>query len=321
MQTLSSAIVNRTNRPLVIAISAGFTLIELSIVLVIIGLIVGGVLVGQDLITAAAVRSQITQIEKYNSAVNTFRNKYGYIPGDMPDPYASQWGLVARGQYGGEGDGNGLIQGICNSTGCTSGEVLSVGETAVFWRDLSTAGFVEGGFNTASETVSPANITGSAINNYLPQAKIGNGNYVYAWSVDQSFSAGGFPVGVNYFGISLITDLPDIGGDGQSWPGITVAQAYNIDRKIDDGMPQTGNVLIMYDFSEGIAQGSPAWSNNPAFGTFSNPWPCCSGPMTPSPTTCIDTGGTGRPPTYSMSTNSGAGINCALSFKMQGAAR
>ena len=49
----------------------------MSIVLVIIGLIVGGILVGQSLIAAAAVRAQISQIEKYNTAVNTFRDKYG----------------------------------------------------------------------------------------------------------------------------------------------------------------------------------------------------------------------------------------------------
>jgi prepilin-type N-terminal cleavage/methylation domain-containing protein len=46
------------------ALSAGFTLIEISIVLVIIGLIVGGVLVGHDLIRAAGVRATISQVEK-----------------------------------------------------------------------------------------------------------------------------------------------------------------------------------------------------------------------------------------------------------------
>jgi prepilin-type N-terminal cleavage/methylation domain-containing protein len=48
----------------------GFTLIELSIVLVIIGLIIGGVLVGQDLIHAAQTRAAVSQLERYNSAVN-----------------------------------------------------------------------------------------------------------------------------------------------------------------------------------------------------------------------------------------------------------
>jgi prepilin-type N-terminal cleavage/methylation domain-containing protein len=62
---------------------AGFTLIELSIVLVIIGLVVGGVLVGRDLICAAELRAQISQIEKYNTAVNTFYGKYGGLPGPL----------------------------------------------------------------------------------------------------------------------------------------------------------------------------------------------------------------------------------------------
>ncbi len=87
---------------------SAFTLIELAIVLVIIGLIVGGVLVGQNLINAAAIRAQITQIEKYNTAANTFRGKYGYLPGDIPDPYTTQFGLVARGtNVRGRVEGNG----------------------------------------------------------------------------------------------------------------------------------------------------------------------------------------------------------------------
>ena len=53
-----------------VSIKSGFTLVELSIVLVIIGLIIGGVVVGRDLIDAATIRAQISQIEKYNTAVN-----------------------------------------------------------------------------------------------------------------------------------------------------------------------------------------------------------------------------------------------------------
>jgi prepilin-type N-terminal cleavage/methylation domain-containing protein len=78
------------------AAERGFTLIELCIVLVIIGLIVGGVLVGRDLISAAAVRAQVSQIEKYNTAVNTFRAKYGALPGDISATAAAQFGLTTR---------------------------------------------------------------------------------------------------------------------------------------------------------------------------------------------------------------------------------
>ena len=51
-----------------------------------IGLIVGGVLVGQDMIKAAELRAAVGQIEKLDTAVNVFRNKYNGIPGDLPNP-------------------------------------------------------------------------------------------------------------------------------------------------------------------------------------------------------------------------------------------
>jgi prepilin-type N-terminal cleavage/methylation domain-containing protein len=68
----------------------GFTLIEMSIVLVVIGLIVGGVLVGRDLIRAAGVRATVTQIEKYSTAAgmvsdSSFAGEIGTtnFPGDF----------------------------------------------------------------------------------------------------------------------------------------------------------------------------------------------------------------------------------------------
>src|SRR5882757_2419229 len=104
---------------------AGFTLIELSIVLVIIGLIVGGVLVGQDLIRAAEVRATISQIEKYNTAVNTFRGKYNALPGDMNSSTATAFSFATRGGAAGQGDGNGVIEGPGPNGYVQAGETLS----------------------------------------------------------------------------------------------------------------------------------------------------------------------------------------------------
>ncbi len=80
----------------------GFTLVELYIVLVIIGLIVGGVLTGQALIAAAKVRAQMTQLDQYDAAINTFRAKYDCLPGDCANAPSSQ----ASGAGSTVGDGN-----------------------------------------------------------------------------------------------------------------------------------------------------------------------------------------------------------------------
>ena len=72
----------------------GFSLVELSIVLVILGLLVGGVLTGQSLIRAAELRSVSTEYSRYVASVHTFRDKYFALPGDMTN--ATQfWGTAA----------------------------------------------------------------------------------------------------------------------------------------------------------------------------------------------------------------------------------
>lgn len=191
---------------------SGFTLIEMSIVLVIIGLIVGGVLVGQDLIRAAAVRSQISQIEKYQTAVNTFRGKYGAMPGDMSDATARQYGFQAvfpTGQFRGganplAGNGNGMLigSGQCSPNPGHSGSILqAAGETVVFWEDLSTAGgmnlnLIDGTFSTADicdPTIGNTIQTNASFRGWLPDAKIGRGNFIYVYNSS----------GTNYYGLSV----------------------------------------------------------------------------------------------------------------------
>lgn len=85
----------------------GFTLIELSIVLVIIGLIVGGVLVGRDLINAASVRKQITQLQEYTTAAGAFKVKYNCIPGDCIN--ATSFGISGTNGNGNAYTNSGMI--------------------------------------------------------------------------------------------------------------------------------------------------------------------------------------------------------------------
>jgi len=299
----------------------GFTLIELSIVLVIIGLIIGGILTGQDLISAAGQRAQIAQIEKYNTAVNTFRNKYGSLPGDIPNPYATQFGFPARGQYQGTGNGDGIIAGAgCNngSVLCWGGTIEESGETVLLWVDLSMAGLVDGSFNTATAYSPPgSDITGAAIGSYLPQAKLGQGNYIYAWSGISSWSAGTGDIftGINYWGISAVVDIGVTSDNGKMTtdnPGITVQQAYNIDKKMDDGLPQSGSVTAIYLYGSG-STGDPVWTD----GTDTIGSPPSTTATAGSATTCMDNGNVAGAKKYSVGQNGGTGMNCGLSFRFQ----
>lgn len=111
----------------------GFTLVELAIVLVIIGLIVGGVLSGQTLINSAKVRSQMSQIDQFDAALNAFRARYDCIPGDCLD---------TSGVAGADGDGNGLI----NFSSTWAADL----ESALAAQQLGVAGLITGSYTPAA---------------------------------------------------------------------------------------------------------------------------------------------------------------------------
>jgi len=282
--------------------------------------------VGRDLISAAGVRAQISQIEKYQASVNTFHSKYGYLPGDIPTPIAGQYGFTA-GSWPGQGDGNGYIQGSWgnNATG-QMGIVTFGGETALLWVDLSIAKLTDGGFSTAGPTPPLSTVPLNQIGLYMPTAKIGQGNFVYVWS-------GGWkewyppshvdnPPGdeTMYFGLSAVIGNSTSNGFGFSNPGLTVSQAYAIDAKSDDGLPQSGKVLAMYQTYNAV------WASGGASGatgeTISGAYTAGTGAPTTnatagSSTTCYDNNSGSGPQQYSVSQNNGAGLNCALSFAFQ----
>ena len=295
----------------------GFTLIELSIVLVIIGLVIGGVLVGQDLIKATEVRAQIGQIEKYNTSVNTFRLKYGYLPGNIPDPYASQFGFQAR---SGNliGNGNGIVQG--NLSGYLWGWV-QCGEPLVFWEDLSVAVLIDGGFNSfsASTNCGPSGtINTTNISAYLPRAKLGAGLYVYLANGTNNGGVTGNPIinNYNFFMVSQATAIGAFQNQITGGNGISVISAYNIDKKIDDGLPLSGTVLSMAENADS-ATGGIWWSNHDYPVQNFSLMPSRNN-ITGSSTTCYDNSGSSTNQViYSVSQNSGTGLNCGLSFKFQ----
>lgn len=289
---------------------AGFTLIELSIVLVIIGLIVGGVLVGRDLIAAAQMRAQISQIEKYQVAVNTFKGKYGYQPGDIPEPYASQFGFVARGQYNGQGDGNAVLEGIyANSAGQNCGACVS-GENTLLWVDLSTARLIPETLSIATATTVPF-IFGTSTDGYTPNARINPKAHVYVASY----------LGINYIGISFIRY---IGITQSGFPlmdgALTPREAFAIDLKLDDGLPISGTVMtIIPSYSSGSGFWYSTGMTTAASQGNSSNWlnPPYTAATPANANSCIDNNNTaGVVPTYSNITNPNR-QTCSIGMKLR----
>ncbi len=224
---------------------AGFTLVELSIVLVIIGLIVGGVLAGQDMIRAAEIRATISQIEEYNTATNTFRDKYRAMPGDIAQGGALNFGLE-NGATPGTDDRltmlvnqNGLLE--CTDTG-NCADIRSFGnETALFWVDLSTKNLIETSLNTADPTIgggAGAAITpggASDLFDYLPEAQLGKGNYITVFSAS----------GRNFYQLTGVTSIDNTDGSYTLVNALSPQDGFNIDAKMDDAQPLTGTVRAL----------------------------------------------------------------------------
>jgi hypothetical protein len=180
-------------------------------------------------------------------------------------------------------------------------------ETGVFWVDLSSqvaGNLIDGVFSLAVESEPLIMVATSALPEYLPAAKLGGGNYVYVTEIN----------GTNYFGVERVLLF-----NGEIWGsvGMTVAQAYSIDKKIDDGLPTTGSVAAMVNNDSEVnwALGGNLASSDtyvPSGSVFSGIVGTAGNAS--SSLTCFDAA-TGSTPAYSMEQNNGAGLNCALIFQ------
>ncbi len=219
----------------------GFTLIELSLVLVIIGLIVGGVLVGKDLINAATIRSQISQLESFDMGVSVFKQKYGALPGDIRNP--QDFGLA----YDATTDaycntnnvyGNGIIQ---DQTGVYP-IVWTACEQYYFFLHLKDANLIKdlpqkwlGLFSYGCTAI--AGVYPQTIDCQYPAAKLGTGGFIATSLSDGSLA---YFLGVTNKDPSLSNPYRMI--DISTGAVITPTEAYKLDTKLDDGKPLSGKI-------------------------------------------------------------------------------
>src|SRR5690606_13736407 len=113
---------------------AGFTLIEIAIVLVIIGLLLGGVLQGQQLIENSRVKSATNDFNGIAAAVFSYQDRYGRLPGDDPGAINTRGGSWTRAAGG---NGNGVVAASTAPFAPTATE-----EVSYFFMDLRSAGFI-----------------------------------------------------------------------------------------------------------------------------------------------------------------------------------
>ena len=184
----------------------GFTLVEISIVLIIIGLILGGLFVGgQALIANTKATGTVKLIQDLTSAVSDFKARYHYLPGDLP--IASQeFSGIPSGTLCDKGNGNGLIEKTPDEVSCVS-------------QHLVLGGFIKG---SAAGIVSPLN-PGPSPDVFVMAAKISEVNVA---------AVNPFP--------ATVQNVIEIGTAAQ---GIPCDAALSIDGKIDDGDTQKGNVM------------------------------------------------------------------------------
>lgn len=127
----------------------GFTLIEIAIVLVIIGLLLGGVLKGQELITQAKIKNVANDMNGVSVAIYAYQDRYKRLPGD-DNAAKARWTTLTLN----EGDGDSQIEGTYNSTTNTD-------ETRAFWSHLRFAGLISGPTDTVANASSqPINASG-----------------------------------------------------------------------------------------------------------------------------------------------------------------
>jgi prepilin-type N-terminal cleavage/methylation domain-containing protein len=206
----------------------GFTLVELAIVLVIIGLIVGGVLVGRDLIHNAELRNIANQEQKFVVAVHTFHLKYGGLPGDITNA-TSYWSTATN------GDGNGQV-------GSYSSSDPSAPESFFFWQELANAGLIEGNYsgNSYSNASLPMNkaVAYSVwwavyLDTYTPgQLFVGSYGHILSFT------------GTNATGAAYFTPIGSGTHIRSPQPTLRAEDVYDIDSKLDDGDAAAGAIVV-----------------------------------------------------------------------------
>ncbi|MDB5478036.1 MAG: hypothetical protein JWM96_531 [Alphaproteobacteria bacterium] len=210
----------------------GFTLVELAIVLMIIGLLIGGILRGQELMENARITGTIQQVKAYAGAFVTFQDAYAARPGDMARATARLPGCTAANNCG-NGDGNGIVgqPGLRNSDNINQAGTIAAPlvETSYFWKHMALAHLISG----VDPSSNPLNaVWGST----APAAKVNGGFSVF------NATSQNFIIGDKGLGNVLRLQGSPLSNGIDAFPAISPLRARQLDAKMDDGLGDSGSV-------------------------------------------------------------------------------
>lgn len=198
---------------------SGFTLVELAIVLVLIGLIIGGVLKGQELIKSTRIKMAVSQWETIKAASHAFEDKFYAYPGDYEEASKYIYGL----ENFDNGDGNGIIGksfgDIFTSAPITEGNL----ENSLFWKHLQSTDLIRGAENVGGREIARYLMPSRIVGAYLDIVYGGNGT------------------GNNLI-VSHWLRLRQGTADKPTDDVLSEREAAEIDQKYDDGVSSTGSI-------------------------------------------------------------------------------
>jgi len=136
---------------------SGFTLVEIAIVLVIIGLLLGGILKGQEMITQARIKNVVNDLNGVTAAYFSYQDRYKSVPGDDLQA-ATRWASFATVAGTGDGQLTGLYMDAPPAAAPTNAN-----ESLLFWWHLRAAGFVPGPTTGQGAWSQPTNAVGGIL--------------------------------------------------------------------------------------------------------------------------------------------------------------
>ena len=230
----------------------GFTLVELAIVMTIIGLLIGGILKGQELMENARTTATIAQVKAYEAATTSFRDSYNAMPGDLPNALNRIPNCTANCNPVAATAGNSIIGLPGWGAGGFAAQVAATGmpkppaavgdETGLFWMHLLLSDLISGVTDAAIAAV-PAGAIVPAWGETHPSARSGGGFIV---GYNDGTRGPGMPAGnVGPAGTVLAlmaTPSAAIPAAANGVAPLSPVRAAQIDRKLDDGKPTKGFV-------------------------------------------------------------------------------